>query len=150
MVSKVKTYQEILDEKGYLIISPAGRSMWPLIREKKDAMKLVPPGAIKKRDIILYQRKNGDYLVHRVIQLSRGSFVLCGDNQWKLEKDITSKMVLAVMEGYFRKERYRSVNHMGYRIYSRIWVAFRWTRFIRDKVKNVFRSAFGSRVKDED
>ncbi|MDD3958397.1 MAG: S24/S26 family peptidase [Candidatus Izemoplasmatales bacterium] len=149
-MSQAKTYQEILDEKGYLIISPSGRSMWPLIRENKDAIKLVPPGTIKKRDIILYRRRDGHYIVHRVIKVLQESVVLCGDNQWKLEKDITYPMILAVMEGYYRNEKYRSAHHAGYRLYSRIWVAFRWVRFIRDRLRNVLRKVLGRGLKDED
>ena len=53
-----------------VIFSPHGTSMLPFLKEGRDSITLkAPPARLKKYDIPLYQRKNGQYILHRVVDV---------------------------------------------------------------------------------
>ena len=101
--------EEILAETGELFTTASGVSMLPCIRPKRDMLHLAKPEHdIKKYDVLLYKRKNGTYILHRVLEVKSDSYVLCGDNQWVLEHGITDEQVLGVLRGFYRgKKIYR-------------------------------------------
>ncbi len=74
-----------------------GISMLPFIRNGKD---LVTLGAVteklSKNDVIFYRRANGQFVLHRIIKVcSDGTYHLCGDNQYSVEKGIENSQVIA-------------------------------------------------------
>ena len=65
----IKKMEQILVETGELFTTASGISMLPCIRPKRDMIHLVTPNqGVKKHDVILYKRKNGNYILHRVIK----------------------------------------------------------------------------------
>ena len=81
--------REVLDSGGEFQLFPRGTSMLPLIREKRDYVILVQCAERPKpKDIIFYQRKNGQYVLHRILKVREDGYVLCGDNQAWLEYGI--------------------------------------------------------------
>ena len=60
--------QRILDETGQAYVRVTGMSMWPLLYHLRDGVLLVRPEHIRTGDIVLFDRQNGRYALHRVIQ----------------------------------------------------------------------------------
>lgn len=116
-------------------LSPRGRSMLPLIREGKDSVILSPkPEKLKKYDIPLYTRADGKYVLHRVVSVRNGAYVMCGDNQFTLEQGITHERVIAVVSAIRRGGKLFSVNHPIYRAYAVIWCVSRPARYFAFRV----------------
>lgn len=119
----VKKMEEILAETGELFTTASGVSMLPCIRPKRDMLHLAKPRHhIKKYDVLLYKRKNGTYILHRVMEVKSDSYVLCGDNQWVLEHGITDEQVLGVLIGFYRGKKNIDCqkNHL-YHFYVKLW-----------------------------
>ena len=119
----VKKMEEILAETGELFTTASGVSMLPCIRPKWDMLHLAKPRHdIKKYDVLLYKRKNGTYILHRVMEVKSDSYVLCGDNQWVLEHGITDEQVLGVLIGFYRGKKYIDCqkNYL-YHFYVKLW-----------------------------
>ena len=119
----VKKMEEILAETGELFTTASGVSMLPCIRPKRDMLHLAKPRHhIKKYDVLLYKRKNGTYILHRVMEVKSDRYVLCGDNQWVLEHGITDEQVLGVLIGFYRGKKYIDCqkNHL-YHFYVKLW-----------------------------
>ena len=50
--------------------SPRGISMLPMLRQGKDSVILSPlPENLRKYDIPLYQREDGKYILHRIVEV---------------------------------------------------------------------------------
>lgn len=108
--------------------SPRGTSMLPMIRQRIDCVELSPaPDELKKYDIPLYQRENGQYVLHRVIKVE-DTYTCCGDNQNILEPGIRHDQVIAVVTAFTRGDKAHSVKEPGYQIYCRFW---HYTRRLR-------------------
>lgn len=101
--------------------SPKGTSMLPMIRQGKDKVILSPlPEKLKKYDLPLYQRKNGQYVLHRVVR-TEGTYTCIGDNQFQLEPGVEHLQMIALVTGFTRGDREHSVTEFGYRCYCRFW-----------------------------
>lgn len=101
--------------------SPRGVSMLPLLREGKDSVLLSPlPEKLRKYDVPLYRRDDGKYVLHRIVAVG-GTYTCIGDNQFVYEPGLRQDQMIAVMTGFYRGEKFHSVDEAGYKLYCRIW-----------------------------
>ena len=64
--------------------SPKGTSMLPMLRQGIDSVVLSPlPKRLGKYDLPLYQRDNGQFVLHRIVA-AEDSYTCIGDNQFEL------------------------------------------------------------------
>ena len=94
--------KEVIESGGEFTFYPHGTSMMPLIREGVDQVVLVKADNIKKGDAVFYLRDNGQFVLHRVVKIKNGEYVMCGDNQVALEYGITDSHILAKMKAVLR------------------------------------------------
>ena len=118
------TIREIVEVGGVVRLVVTGHSMLPTLVEKRDSVLLVKPNKIKKGDIVLYQRKNGDYVLHRIVKKKNGIFYLCGDNQTAVEYPIYKEQIFGLVTGIVRKGKIIPVTDVKYRIASSVWTNF--------------------------
>lgn len=115
-------YEDILNSYGQLHSGVSGRSMYPLLLGGRDSViceKLTRNP--KKYDVVLYKR-NGKYILHRIVKIKKAGYIIRGDNCYFDETDIEE--FLGVMKGFYRKGKFHSDCEMGYKIYSRLRVFF--------------------------
>ena len=116
------TFEEVLAREGRLVYSNVGDSMWPFIRQGRDLLVIEPArGRLKRLDVPLYKRDNGQYVLHRVIAISPDGYVICGDNRWGREYGITDKHVIGVLTAVVRDGREVPVTKWRLRLYAHLW-----------------------------
>lgn len=111
------------DNNQPAIFKVRGMSMFPLLRDKRDSVKLEPiKENPKKRDIILYKRDNGQFVLHRIIKVQDDVYTLVGDNQHVKEYPIRRDQVLGVVTSIVRKGKEIDLNKsFFYKLYSFFW-----------------------------
>jgi len=94
------TFEDILEKEGHLIYTNVGTSMMPLLRQRRDLMYIEKKGPERLHwlDVPLFKRDNGQYVLHRVMWVRKNDYVMCGDNQWYLERGITDRHILGVLK----------------------------------------------------
>ena len=121
MADLMPLIQEALAAGQSVRINPMGTSMLPLLRQGVDSVVLSPiPGKLRKYDIPLYQRDNGKYVLHRIVQAGE-TYTCMGDNQFKLEPGIRDDQLIAVVTAVYRGERKHAVADLSCWLYSRLW-----------------------------
>ena len=101
--------------------SPRGTSMLPMLRQGRDTVVLSPlPARLRKYDLPLYQRADGQYVLHRVVAAGE-SYTCIGDNQFELERGLTHGQMIALVTAFTRDGRECRVTSPGYRLYCRAW-----------------------------
>jgi hypothetical protein len=101
--------------------SPKGISMLPMLRQGRDTVTLSPiTGKLKKYDLPLYQRTNGKYVLHRIVEVE-DTYTCSGDNQVVLERGLKHEQMIAVVTAFTRDGKEHSVNECSYRFYCRLW-----------------------------
>ena len=113
--------EEQLEAGGKVKFMPYGISMLPMLRQGIDSVVLSPvPERLKKYDLPLYQRDDGKYILHRVVEAGE-SYTCCGDNQFVLEHGLRHDQMIALVTGFTRGEKEHSVDELGYKLYCRVW-----------------------------
>lgn len=109
-------------------IIPQGESMLPMLRPGVDSVTLsAVPETLRKYDLPLYRRDNGQFVLHRIVKV--GTTLTCmGDNQLTFERGLRKEQMLAVVTSFRRGNKEISVTAVPYRIYCRLWY---WGRPVR-------------------
>ena len=116
------SFEEVLARDGRLVYTNVGASMLPLIREGRDLLVIEPPrGRLKKYDIPLYRRSSGQDVLHRVLEVRKDDYVLCGDNRWGRETGVTDRQVVGVLTAIIRDGREISMTERQCRLYAHLW-----------------------------
>lgn len=113
--------QESLEQGKSVRIAPQGISMLPMLRQGRDTVLLSPlPKRLKKYDLPLYQRSNGQYVLHRVV-VAGETYTCMGDNQFLPEPGLQHDQMIALVTSFQRDGREYSVNGLFYQLYCRFW-----------------------------
>ena len=95
--------------------------MLPMLRQGIDSVVLSPvPEKLKKYDLPLYQWDDGKYILHRIVAVG-DSYTCIGDNQFVEETGVRQDQMIALVTGFYRKEKYHRVTEPGYLLYCRFW-----------------------------
>ena len=127
-----------LSEKGQAFVRVTGKSMQPLLHHLQDGVIIVPPDTIRRGDIVLFDRLNGRYALHRVIRKEEKGFTMAGDNQWFIERGLSYEQVVGVVSAIVHKGKSISTNNPFIRIYA---LALTWVAFPRIYLWKVVRHA---------
>ncbi len=101
--------------------SPMGTSMLPMLRQGMDAVVLSPlPPKLKKYDLPLYQRENGQFVLHRIVAVG-DTYTCVGDNQFVRESMVTQEQMIALVTAFTRGKKTYHVQYLPYRLYCRFW-----------------------------
>lgn len=119
-----RTIEAQLHEDGYLIKLTKGVSMEPMLRQhKEESLIRVLNRDPRKYDVVLFKRKNGQYVLHRVVGRKGNAFWIRGDNCMESEL-VEGSRILGILAGFYRGETYVDCSaDKAYLRYSRIRVA---------------------------
>ena len=136
-------FRQRLSQGQCFRFGPKGTSMQPMLRQGLDTVELSPlPERLKKYDLPLYQRKDGSFILHRIIRVS-DTYTCMGDNQFDPEPGLEHSQMIGLVTAFYREDRRISVNAWYYKLYCRLWHYSRpirkpWRRFkifLRSKLK---------------
>lgn len=115
--------EKYIKEHGEYITVPNGTSMYPMLRHRRDSVYLVhyDMQGLKKYDLPVYKRPDGNQVMHRCLGKNEKGYIMCGDNQFVLEYGIKDEQIIAIVKGFYRDEKYISVENKLYRLYCRFW-----------------------------
>ena len=119
-----ETIRKVLAAGGSFSFYPRGSSMEPLFIQERDKIVLAPlPDKIKKYDIILYKRKNGAFVLHRIIGKKRKMVMYFeGDNQFVNEYGIRTEQMIGIVTDTVRGDKIIRVNDRKHRLWALMWV----------------------------
>ena len=137
-------YKIELERNGALAFVPGGNSMWPTLKNRGQSVIVkLKKERLKAFDVALYQRADGMFVLHRVMSVIDGGYIICGDSQFVLEK-VKEEQVFGVMSGFYRGKKYISCDDEKYNRQVRRY--FKRKRIRKLRIKAFF---FGQRVKNK-
>jgi len=115
-------FETQLKETGQFITVVRGVSMFPMLRNTKDPIQIVPAtDELKPYDIAVYYKVD-HYIVHRVLDVKSGHYIIRGDNCDALEY-VPRNLIAGKVEGFWRFGKYIPVSSRWQRAYAHLWVA---------------------------
>lgn len=120
----IEEYRQLLREGAEalpLVIS--GNSMSPFLIHGRDTVYLSPLNRPPRRgDALLYQRRNGSYVFHRVYRVTDEGLTMVGDAQTFLERGIREDQIIAVMTAATRKGRNILPGSFWWEFFEKVWI----------------------------
>ncbi len=118
---------------------PRGTSMLPMLVMGRDSVELTKaPQRLKKYDIPLYRRADGQFVLHRVIKTGE-SYTCIGDNQFVRENGVKPEQVIAVVSAFEHNGKRYTTTDLSYRLYCRLWHFSRPVRHLYRRGKRFLR-----------
>jgi hypothetical protein len=110
-----------------VIMRGRGRSMYPCLREGKDAVVLSPfqPEELKIGVIALFQH-SGRYIVHRIVGRNAHVWIMQGDGVHRNQEKVSEQDIIAIVHTVIRSGgKEVSVESSGARLYWQCWRCLR-------------------------
>lgn len=127
--------EALLARDGFLIYKTRGVSMRPLLKEGRDLVTIRTfDGRLKKYDVPLYRRRDGGYLLHRIIEVKPDHYVIRGDNTF-VKEHVPDKELVGVLVAFKRKGKDFTVDSRGYRLYAKLWNCIYPVRWLAHKCR---------------
>lgn len=128
----------MLEKNMDVALTITGNSMYPLWKHKRDSVILSNCNRfnLTKGDIPLYQRANGQYVLHRIIKVNRDSYDMCGDAQFQIEHNLPKENIIAVVKAFTRNGKSFNCSCYLFKIYSILWM---WLFPLRRNCERIYR-----------
>ena len=114
--------REQIAHDGSYVSTTSGMSMYPMLRNRRDRVVLLPVGEkrLRRWDLPLYLRADGKHVLHRIIAVKKDHYVIRGDNTW--EKEIVrDAQIIGVVSEFYRGKRHVLASSRLYRAYAALW-----------------------------
>ena len=116
-----KRIAEVLPDAGIYASMTVGTSMYPMLRQQRDTVVIVPvDGRAKKYDVVLFRRGDQNVL-HRVIRVLPDGYLIRGDN-CDAEESVSEEQILGVLAAFVRNGKHRKSTDLSCRIYAHLIV----------------------------
>lgn len=139
----VVSMQAAIAEIGFIVRPVVGTSMMPLLDQNTDTVRLIQaPDRLKKYDIPLYVRPNGEHVLHRIVKVCDGYYVIRGDNT-NYTEIVPFDWVIALADGCSKNGVWHSFDSPKMRDYAvrtvRYWHIRNWIRGLKQKIRGLLR-----------
>lgn len=104
-----------------LLIS--GNSMSPFLVHQRDYIYFkTPDRKLKKGDMVFYQRKNGQYVMHRIYKVKPDGYYMVGDAQMEIEGPIKETQIFAIIAKVMRKGKWIGPGDFWWEFFEHVWI----------------------------
>lgn len=87
---------------GTVELTVTGNSMLPLLKDRMSAVKLAQAENLSIGDIVLFQRRDGQYVLHRICAVCDGGYDIVGDHQLVPDRNVPKEAIIAKVVAYNR------------------------------------------------
>ena len=136
--------EDVLKEKGVYIGPTVGVSMLPMLKNRRDTIVVKPKTErLKRLDVALYKRGE-DYILHRVLRVVDGGYIIRGDNCYA-DENVPEDAVIGVLTEFFRKDKHILCTDKKYIRYAEKRLKTYKVRRFFVRIKGKIR-AFGGKI----
>lgn len=115
--------EEMIRNGEAVSIPISGYSMNPFLADKRDHVLVKRPDRpLKRGDIVLYRRRNGQYILHRIWKIRSDGYYIVGDGQTKIEGPIKPQQIIGRVEKIRRKGQWIDETDPLWRFFERVWI----------------------------
>lgn len=138
--------QRAIHEIGFVVRPVVGTSMMPLLDQQTDTVRLVKaPERLKKYDVPLYRRPDGELVLHRIVKVCADYYVIRGDNT-NYTEIVPFDWVIALADGCSKNGVWHSFDEPEMKRYAvhtvRFWRIRNFIRGTKSRIRGGLRRVF--------
>lgn len=119
----LEEYRTLVQQVDMVPLVVSGSSMTPFLVHGRDTVYLSKVSRpLRRGDMVLYQRKSGAYILHRICRVRDGSFDIVGDAQTVIEHGVRREQIFAVVRAAKRKGRMQQPGCFWWTFFEKFWV----------------------------
>lgn len=140
----LEEYRKLLETVDQLPLLISGNSMSPFLIHGRDTVYLTKVNRpLRRGDIVLYRRKNGAYILHRICTVEEDTFSIIGDAQTEIEQGIAREQIFAMVCAADRKGKWQAPGCLWWDFFAKFWIRIIPVRPIVLCVYSGLKSMFG-------
>lgn len=115
--------KQLVEEGETVSMRIVGSSMSPFLIHDRDLITFkAPEKELKKGDMVFFQRKSGQYVMHRIYAVKPDGYYMVGDAQTEIEGPISREQIFAVIIKVRRKGKWMEPGDFWWNFFERIWI----------------------------
>ena len=119
----VSVLREIAAEGKVVSMRIAGSSMSPFLCHNRDYIYFIKPDrALRKGDMVFYQRDTGQYVMHRILKKDGRGFYIVGDAQTAIEGPVREDQIFARIIKVQRKGKILQPGDFWWEFFEHVWI----------------------------
>lgn len=128
-MKRVNTYEyvsmlrELTEEGKEVSLLIAGGSMSPFLAHERDYICFKKPDReLRRGDMVFYQRKNGQFIMHRIWKRKPDGYYIVGDAQTEIEGPVMREQIFAYVTKVKRKEKWIGPGDFWWEFFEHVWI----------------------------
>ena len=135
----VSILRGIAEEGKVVSLRIAGSSMSPFLCHERDWIYFTRPDrALRRGDMVFYQRDTGQYVMHRICRVKEDGYYLVGDGQTQVEGPIRRDQIFGLIYCVRRKGRKIQPGDFWWEFFAHVWTVFRPVRPVLTRCYSLF------------
>lgn len=132
----VSAMKALVEEGHEVSMTVFGSSMTPFLGDHRDRIFFsAPDSPLRPGDMVFYQRRSGQFVMHRIYRIRNGVYDILGDAQTQIERGITREQIFARVIKVERKGKILTPKNFLWRMFSGPW---RWFYPLRPIVRRLY------------
>ena len=150
---KLSTASEVLKVEKEVSVLTSGCSMQPMLRQHRDVVTVKRVDReLRKGDAVLYPGKDGRFILHRIVKIKNGEFIIRGDNNYFTEYGIKKENIVGLIKEFYRDGKYINCEtDLKYKLYvfyicHSYAMRYFWRNYLRPTLGKVKRFILRKKV----
>lgn len=119
----VSVLREIAESGKVVSLRIAGSSMSPFLAHGRDYIYFTKPDReLRAGDMVFYQRRNGQYVMHRICRVKLDGYYIVGDAQTEIEGPVGRDQIFALITKVKRKDRIIQPGDFWWEFFEHVWI----------------------------
>ena len=119
----VSVLREIAESGKVVSLRIAGSSMSPFLAHGRDYIYFTKPDReLRAGDMVFYQRRNGQYVMHRIYKVKPDGYYIVGDAQTEIEGPVARDQIFALITKVKRKDRIIQPGDFWWEFFEHVWI----------------------------
>lgn len=133
----VSVLRELTEQGKEVSLIISGNSMSPFLMHERDVIYFKKPDRkLRRGDMVFYQRKTGQFVMHRIWKVKEDGFYIVGDAQKEIEGPVQREQIFALITKVMRKGKWLGPGDFWWEFFEKIWI-----RIV--PVRGLIRNAYG-------
>ena len=138
----VSVLKELVEEGREVSMIISGSSMSPFLCHERDRVFFkAPDRPLRVGDMVFFQRRSGQYVLHRICRIKDGSYYIVGDAQTAIEGPVAREQIFALVTKVQRKGRILAPGDFWWEFFARVWVRLIPLRPVLSRIYGLIRKA---------
>ncbi len=119
----VSVLRELTQQGQEVCLLISGNSMCPFLIHERDSIRFKKPDrALRRGDMVFYQRPNGRFIMHRIYKVVEQGYFIVGDAQTALEGPVPEEQIFGLITQVHRKGKWIGPGNFWWEFFEHIWI----------------------------